>query len=155
MPKISLDVGWFKKSMIYMSMLENEWRRKCALHPNIKWLLKKRFIDDGFGIFEGTQEEVEYWINQFNLLIETIKIDKWSYGPHVEYMDLEIYRGSRLFEKGMFDIRLHQKTENNFLYFLIELLASIHVLVCIRYTWVNCRISNCKQLREWEAKKIR
>ena len=55
-----------------------------------KWpVLFTRFIDDGFGIFEGTQEEVEYWINQFNLLRETIKIDKWSYGTHVEYMDLE------------------------------------------------------------------
>ena len=35
---------------------------------------------------------------------------------HVEYMDLEIYRGSRCFEKGMFGIRLHQKPENKFLY---------------------------------------
>ena len=33
-----------------------------------------------------------------------IKIDQWSYGTHVEYMLLEIYRGSRFFEKGMFDI---------------------------------------------------
>ena len=38
------------------------------------------------------------------------QIDKWAYGTHVEYMDLEIYRGT-YFEKGMFDIRLHQKPE--------------------------------------------
>ena len=25
-------------------------------------------IGDGFGIFEGTQNEVKYWIDQFNLL---------------------------------------------------------------------------------------
>ena len=31
-------------------------------------------------------------------------------------------------------------------FFLIELLASIHLLVCIWYAWVNCRISICKKL---------
>ena len=31
-------------------------------------------------------------------------------------MDVEIYRGSRFFEKGMFNIRLHQKPKNKFLY---------------------------------------
>ena len=45
-------------------MFENELRKKCVLDPNIKWpILFKRFIDDGFGIFEVTQQEVEYWIN--------------------------------------------------------------------------------------------
>ena len=42
-----------------------------------------------------------------------IKIDKWSYGTHAEYMDLEIYRGNRFFEKGMFDIWLYQKRKIN------------------------------------------
>ena len=73
----------------------------------------KRFID--FSVFEGSQEEVECWINQFNLLRDTIKIDRWSYGTHVEF-NLEMFSGSRFFEKGMFDIRLHQKPENKFLY---------------------------------------
>ena len=50
----------------------------------------KRFIGDGFGIFEDTQNEVEYLIYQFNLLRKTIKIDKWSYGTYVEHMNLEI-----------------------------------------------------------------
>ena len=74
---------------IYMAMLENELRKKCVLHPFLKWpILFKRFIHDGFGIFEGTQNEVEYWIYQFNLPRETINIDKWSYSTHVEYVDL-------------------------------------------------------------------
>ena len=78
---------------IYVAMFENELRKKCILHPNLEWpTLFKRFIDDGFGIFEGTQNKVEYWICQFNLLREMFKIDKWSYGKHVEYMNLEIYR---------------------------------------------------------------
>ena len=31
---------------------------------------------------------VEDWINQFNGLRKTITIDKWSFGNHVEHMDL-------------------------------------------------------------------
>ena len=27
-------------------------------------ILFQRFIDDGFGVFEGTKDEVEYWIRQ-------------------------------------------------------------------------------------------
>ena len=46
---------------------------------------------------EGTKQDVEYWISQFNNLRKTIKIDKWSFGNHVEYMDLYIQRGKVLF----------------------------------------------------------
>ena len=40
---------------------------------------------------KGTKKDVEYWINQFNALRKTIEIDKWSFGNHVEYMDIYIY----------------------------------------------------------------
>ena len=51
-----------------------------------------RFIDDGFGIMEGSKKDVEYWIKQFNGLRKTIKIDKWSFGNSAEYMDIYIQR---------------------------------------------------------------
>ena len=52
---------------IYMAMLENELRQKCKSDPKLKWpILFKRFIDDGFGVFDGTKKYVEYWITQFN-----------------------------------------------------------------------------------------
>ena len=71
-----------------MAVLENELRQKCKLDPKLKWpILFKRFIDDGFGGFDGTRKDVEYWITQFNLLRDTIKIDKWSFGTRVECMD--------------------------------------------------------------------
>ena len=43
--------------------------------------------------FECTNEEIEYWIAQFNKLREMIKIDRWSFGTRVEYIDLDIYEG--------------------------------------------------------------
>ena len=47
-------------------MPENELRRKCASDPYMIWPTSfTRFINDGFGIFEGNQDEIENLINQF------------------------------------------------------------------------------------------
>ena len=65
---------------LYLAMLQEELKNKCKHDVKLKWpKLFLRFIDDGFGIFEGTKNEVEYWINQFNGLRKTITIDKWNF----------------------------------------------------------------------------
>ena len=70
---------------LHLAMLQEELKRKCKHDAKLKWpTLFLRFIEDGFGIIEGTKKYVEYWIGQFNNLRETIKIDKWSFGNHVE-----------------------------------------------------------------------
>ena len=72
-----------------------------------------RFIDDdGFGIMEGSKKDVEYWINQFNGLRKTIRIDKWSFGNSVEYMDICIYKEEKFFSTGILDFRIFQKEIN-------------------------------------------
>ena len=77
---------------IYVAMLENELRAKCKNDPKLKRpVLMKRFIVDGFGIFYGTKEDIVYWNVQFNKLRQSIKIDNWSIGNKIEYMDIEIY----------------------------------------------------------------
>ena len=58
---------------------------------------------------EGIKQDVEYWISQFNNLRKTIKIDKWSYGNHVEYMDLYIYKGDKFYSNGFLDFKIFQK----------------------------------------------
>ena len=68
-------------------------RKKSKFDPELKRpVLLKRFIYNGFGIFYGTREEIVYWIKQFNMLRESIKIDKWTIGNKV---NLEIFKGSR------------------------------------------------------------
>ena len=74
---------------LYLAMLQEELKKKCVNDRKLKWpKLFLRFIDDGFGIMEGSKKDVEYWIKQFNGLRKTIKIDKWSFGNSVEYMDI-------------------------------------------------------------------
>ena len=51
-------------------------------------VLFKRVIDDSFGITKANKNKFEYWIIQFNLLRETITIDKFRKGKAVDFMDL-------------------------------------------------------------------
>ena len=77
---------------LYLAMLQEELKKKCVNDQKLKWpKLFLRFIDDGFGIMEGAKKDVEYWINQFNGLRKTINIDKWTFGNHVDYMDIYIH----------------------------------------------------------------
>ena len=78
----------------------------------------KRYIDDGFGITKGSKSNVEYWILEFNKLVQSIKIDKFKYGPRVEYMDLIIFKGNRFSQSGLFffDIKIFQKPQNLYAY---------------------------------------
>ena len=71
---------------IYMAMLEEELIIICK-NRSIKWpIMFKRFIDDGFGIMRGNKN---------------IFIDKWTFGTHVAYMDLYIFKGNNFFDNGM------------------------------------------------------
>ena len=46
---------------IYMAMLENELHQTCKYDPKLKWsILFKRFIGNGFGVLDGTQEDIEF-----------------------------------------------------------------------------------------------
>ena len=58
---------------------------------------------------EGTKKDVDYWIKQFNMLRKTIKIDKWSFGNEVKYLNLFIYKGEIFDCSGLLDFNFFQK----------------------------------------------
>jgi len=95
-------------------MLQEELKKKCANDQKLKWpiFFFLRFIDDGFGIMEGSKIDVEYWIKQFNGLRETIKIDKWSFGNSAEYMDIYIYTKEKSFSRPDFWIFFFSKKKS-------------------------------------------
>ena len=102
---------------IYMAKLEMLLKEKCKTGIKLKWpTLFKRFIDDGFGIMNGNKSDFEYWVSEFNLLRETITIDKFKFGNSVEFMDLYIYKGDEFFVTGKLDISVFQKEENKYMY---------------------------------------
>jgi len=76
----------------------------------------KRFIDDGFGVTKGSKTDFEYWVSKFNMLRETITIDKFKYGDEVDFMDLFIFKGEKFKYEGIFDVSIFQKSENKYMY---------------------------------------
>ena len=100
-----------------MAKLENLLKEKSKTNKKIIWpILFSRFIDDGFGITEANKDEFEYWIHEFNLLRETITIDKFKYGNDVDFMDLFIFKGERFYVDGKLDVSVFQKEENKYMY---------------------------------------
>ena len=46
---------------LYLAMLQEELKKNYVHDKKLKWrILFQRFIDDGFGIMEGTKIDVEY-----------------------------------------------------------------------------------------------
>ena len=102
---------------IYMAMLENELKIKCCSNPKLIWpVLFKRFIDDGFGITKANKNEFELWVDEFNLLRESITIDKFKYGNQVDFMDLFVFKGKSFLDNGKFEVSVFQKEENKYMY---------------------------------------
>ena len=47
---------------------------------------------------------------------KTFFIDKMSFGNHVAYMDLYIFKGNKFYETGKLSIKVYQKPENRYMY---------------------------------------
>ena len=81
---------------------------------------------------EGKKEDVKCWVDQFNSLRKTITIDKWSFGNHVEFMDLYIYKGDKFYTSGILDFKIFQKDINRYISIRCK---SGHVSHTIKTTW--------------------
>ena len=58
---------------------------------------------------EGNKLDFEYWVSEFNLLRESITIDKFKFGNMVDFMDLLRYKWEELFVTGKLDKSVFQK----------------------------------------------
>jgi hypothetical protein len=74
-----------------------------------------RFVDDVFGVIIN-QVETDNIIQKLNLLHSSIKFNCLSSSNEVEFLDTIIYKGERFKDEGRFDIRVHQKITNKYLY---------------------------------------
>ena len=79
-------------------------------------MLIEKIHCDGFGIMEGNKLDFEYWIAEFNLLRETITIDKFKWGNEVDFMDLNIFKGEDFYLFGKVDICFPKRREQIYVY---------------------------------------
>jgi len=75
----------------------------------------KRFLDDGFCLFEGSESELMLFINALNAILPNIRIT-FSYSrSSVDCLDLVIYKAHSQ-GRCCLKVRTHQKVLNKYLY---------------------------------------
>jgi len=95
---------------LFMAQLEQQWIDKF----NSKLLLFNRFIDDGFGLFLGNEEETKLALEAYNSLHPNIKIEISVSQSSIPFLDLNLYIDPQ--NPTRLQVSCFQKEMNKYLY---------------------------------------
>ena len=97
---------------IFMGKIED--RLRSIGGDNI--LLWKRFIDDIFLVWIGTEEELKTYLEDINRVHRTIQFTCELSHTEINFLDTTLYKGPRFKREGILDIKTHIKPTNKQLY---------------------------------------
>jgi len=98
---------------IFMGTVESQILRRSVLKP----LVRKRYIDDIFSIWNINKDEVTQFIEQANSHHPTIKFTAEVSDTDTTFLDTSIYKGERFAnEPSILDIKTHFKPTETFQY---------------------------------------
>lgn len=100
-------------AILFMSALDREMTAH-PLHSSI--LMHRRFIDDGAGVWLGTEESLLSWLEYFNSLIPEIKLTWHISRDNMDFMDVRLFKGKRFDACQILDMETYQKSMNKYLY---------------------------------------
>lgn len=95
---------------LFMGKLEETLKQ--IGEPHI--LIWKRFIDDIFVIWTGSETEFVTYMEKLNQLHSTIKFTHELSKSELTFLDVTLYKGDRFQENQTLDIRTHIKPTNNY-----------------------------------------
>ena len=98
---------------VYVYEIEVDMVNACK--QNNTMLMYARFIDDVFSIISHASH-VQHIIAQMNALHPSIQFNCVTSSTEVEFLDTVIYKGDRFKTDNKFDVRVHQKLINKYLY---------------------------------------
>jgi hypothetical protein len=98
---------------LFMEMIETPIVKRYSKNG---LLLYKRFIDDIFAIFEGTESQALDFIKALNNAEPGIKLTHTCSLTSVDFLDITIQKGFRYKKEKKFDIKVYQKKMNQYLY---------------------------------------
>ena len=79
-------------------------------------LVWKRYIDDILCIWTGTRSELDSFLDRLNKAHRTLRFT-WSISDkHIEFLDLNLFKGERFNTTNHLDMTTHFKTTNSFQY---------------------------------------
>ena len=99
---------------IFMANWEEEALKKCPKKP----LHYLRFLDDIWGIWIGTEEELTQFIGMLNAHDSSIKLTHTIDKNTINFLDTTIYKGPKFAHTGQLDIKVYfKKTDTHALLF--------------------------------------
>ena len=107
---------------LFMGKIENKLQAMTD-----KIFIWKRFIDDIFIIWTGTNMELEQFIHKANSMHETIKFTFEVDETNLTFLDTTVYKGPTFTDTNTLDIKTHIKATNKQLYVQA---TSYHPLSC-------------------------
>lgn len=75
-----------------------------------------RYRDDGFILYKGKQQEVDYLFQLANEEHELIKFTYVTSGEEINFLDTLVFKGDRFLSSGILDIRTYHKPTETFCY---------------------------------------
>ena len=141
---------------IFMGKLEPQLIAQDPTHIQL-W---KRYIDDIFIIWTGTNEQLNTFLNKINQIHPTIKFTHECDEQELTFLDMVVYKGPNFNSTSTLDIKTHIKKTNKQLYIHK---SSYHPKACkkavpkgeiLRYLRTNSQIETFSSMRNQLIKKL-
>ena len=103
---------------LYMAWVEDtQFHIPTHLQPNGDLIMWYRFIDDVFGVWRGSQQSLEDFLQGLNSKSDHIKLTHEASNTGINFLDLHIHKGPRFRARhGILDLQVHRKRLNRYLY---------------------------------------
>ena len=105
-----------KMAPAYANIFMGNLEEQLLSEGSDKILLWKRFIDDIFVIWNGSEAEFKSYMETINALHSTIKFTHECSAHEITFLDVTLYKGSRFLQNGILDVKTHIKPTNKQLY---------------------------------------
>ena len=98
-----------KMAPSYANLFTGSHEPKLKLQGDPHINLWRRYIDDIFIIWTGTDEQLMSFMTKINSLHPTIKFTHEADDNELTFLDMTIYKGPNLHNTGLLDIKTHIK----------------------------------------------
>ena len=95
---------------VFMGELEKIWHSHVDKQSIIAWY---RFIDDIFLIWNGSEEELDEWVEKCNQTHSLIKITHEKSNLEATFLDVTMFKGPKFRMTGFLDYKTHVKPTNS------------------------------------------
>jgi len=132
------------------------------LDPQVRQsLLYRRYIDDGFFVWPSSRESLDIFIDNLRQVMRPLELTFVISDQSIEFLDLVIFKGPRFQNSNHFDLKVHQKLFNKYLYLPPKSFHPRHTFLgmikgeLIRYVRICSSRPDFEQMKSLFAERLR